>query len=278
VSGILWLASYPKSGNTWLRIFLANLRRNDDLPVDINSGDIDRHSANERRIFDDATGVEASELTAEEITNCRPGVFRYLARTSAKTVFLKVHDAYTILPGGKTLIPSDVTTGAVYIVRNPLAVAVSFADYSAVTVDRMIEIMASDYTYDHKPSLGILNERLLSWSDHLLSWCDRPPFPVHVVRYEDMHERPLETFTAIAEFCGLSTDSAQVERALRHSSFERLQEQEREFGFREKPESAPSFFREGKTDAWRQVLSESQITAMVDRHGAVMRRFGYLPL
>ena len=222
MSRILWLASYPKSGNTWLRVFLANLRRNDDRPVDINSAEIGQRTANERRIFDEATGVEASELTEEEIARCRPGVFRYIARTSPETVFLKVHDAYTMLPGGEPLIPADITAGAVYIVRNPLAVAVSFADYSAVTVDRMIEIMASDYTCDHKVSLGILNERLLSWSNHVLSWCDRAPFPVHVVRYEDMHERPLETFCGSLRGSAAfrSTPAAMERAAARHSSFE----------------------------------------------------------
>ena len=36
MAGIIWLASYPKSGNTWLRAFLHNLLRDPGRPYDIN--------------------------------------------------------------------------------------------------------------------------------------------------------------------------------------------------------------------------------------------------
>ncbi|MEJ2083836.1 MAG: sulfotransferase, partial [Acidobacteriota bacterium] len=36
MTGIVWLASYPKSGNTWLRAFLMNFLDPGKRPVDIN--------------------------------------------------------------------------------------------------------------------------------------------------------------------------------------------------------------------------------------------------
>jgi aryl sulfotransferase len=277
VSGILWLASWPKSGNTWLRIFIANLLRRDSGPAEINSADLRRQRANNVTMFDDAAGVEASDLTEEEIDRFRPSVFRHLAENARETLFFKVHDAYTLLPDGEPVFPTDATVGAVYILRNPLDVAISYAHYSALPIDRVIEVLASGYSEPRKPALGILTQRLLPWSEHVLSWSDGLPFPVHLVRYEDLHERPLETFSALADFCGLPSDVASVDRAIRHSSFESLQAQERAQDFVERPEVASAFFREGRANAWRHVLSDSQVAQVVERHAAVMRRFGYLP-
>ena len=278
MSAIFWLASYPKSGNTWLRMFLANLLRDDGHPVDLDGPDLALQRSNSKQIFDDAAGVEASDLTEEEIERFLPEVFRHLARISPQALFLKTHDPYRVLPHGTSRIPTDVTAGALYVLRNPMDVAISYAHYSALPIDRIVEAMATGFCAPPNRSTGILNSRLPPWSEHVLSWIERPPFPVHPVRYEDMLERPLQTFSALARFCGLPSDPDNVERALRHSSFERLQAQERERGFAEKPEFTVEFFREGKANIWKDVLSESQVARIVNRHGAVMRRFGYLPL
>ncbi len=73
---IVWLASYPKSGNTWMRAFLSNYLADGDKPVDINSLDTGGPIASARTIFDEAVGVEASDLTQDEIERYRPRVYR----------------------------------------------------------------------------------------------------------------------------------------------------------------------------------------------------------
>jgi aryl sulfotransferase len=276
VSGILWIASYPKSGNTWFRAFVENLRRDGGQPVDIN--DLQIVNANRRRMFDDATGVESSELTPEEIARLCPRVYRYIAEQSAETVFLKIHNACTVLPDGTPFIPPEATAGAIYIIRNPLDVAISLAHHVGKPLDSKIATMASSDGGDPSDiAIEHFGQDFLSWSGHVLSWIDQQAFPVHVVRYEDMQERPIETFTAAARFCGLPCDPDRVRRAIHHSSFEALQRQERETGFRERPVTTSSFFRQGKAGGWRDVLSPSQVAQIVEEHGPVMRRFGYLP-
>jgi len=98
-SGIIWLASYPKSGNIWLWIFLTNLRRDGEEPVNINELD-GGPIASARALFDEATGIESSDLTPEEIDRLRPGVYEQLATGANETLFLKVHDAYTYTTDG----------------------------------------------------------------------------------------------------------------------------------------------------------------------------------
>ena len=73
MNGIIWLASYPKSGNTWFRVFLTNLRGEEDGPAQINKlGSTPIASA--RGIFDDEAGIEASDLTPDEIDRLRPEI------------------------------------------------------------------------------------------------------------------------------------------------------------------------------------------------------------
>lgn len=277
MSGNLMLASYPKSGNTWLRIFLWNLRRDSHQAPDINALD-DVFAATSQSAFDDAVGVEATTLSDEEIDLLRPGVYRYLARINTETVFLKTHEVYRFLPNGEPTIPADATLGAIYVLRNPFDVAISLANHLSCSVDRVIDdILSKEFIPRRRFLSGQTRMKLSPWGKHVLSWVDQTAFPSHVVRYEDMRAQPLETFTAIARFCGLSCETGRVERALDHSSFELLQRQERERGFRERPPEASSFFRAGKAGAWRGILSQSQVDRIVRDHGTVMQRFGYLP-
>lgn len=68
---IVWLASYPKSGNTWMRVFLTNYLRNADTPADINDLEF-MGIATARELFDMYAGFESSDLTHEEIDAARP--------------------------------------------------------------------------------------------------------------------------------------------------------------------------------------------------------------
>ena len=138
MGSILWLASYPKSGNTWLRALLTNYKQDVDTPADINKlrgGPI----ASSRDLFDEMIGFEASELTDSQIAQLRPVAYRRLAAELSEGSLLKVHDAWTIGPTGEPLFPADVTAGVVYIVRNPLDVAVSAASHWGVDLARAVE-------------------------------------------------------------------------------------------------------------------------------------------
>jgi hypothetical protein len=276
---IIWLASYPKSGNTWLRIFLTNFQRNQDEPVNINelSG---APIASARSLFDEETGVKSSDLTPEETECWRPAVYEQLSQSSTtQPIFMKIHDAFTLNAQGIPVISKAATRGVIYLIRNPLDVALSYAHHASLSVDRIIADMgdpAACMVGDPKRLHDQLRQRLLTWSGHVRSWVDEPGVHVHVMRYEDMYGQPLETFQAAVRFAELDDDAARIERALQHSSFSTLKQQEREHGFREKMPLAPSFFWQGRIGSWRRVLSEPQVARLVQDHAEVMRRFGYL--
>ena len=125
MKGIVWLASYPKSGNTWFRAFLTNLLHGGAQPVDINA--FDTNSFASRPGYDRALGWESSDLTPAEIEGARLAVQEVIARED-DAVF-KVHEAFTDPRNGRPLFSRDATRAVLYFLRNPLDVAVSFSHH-----------------------------------------------------------------------------------------------------------------------------------------------------
>ena len=278
MSGIIYLASYPKSGNTWFRVFLTNLRGEEDGPAQINRLD-STPIASARGIFDDETGIEASDLTMNEIDRLRPEVYEQLAAAADETLFMKVHDAYTANDKNIPLFPEKATAGVIYIIRNPLDVVISFADHSGWDYDKAISRMDDEKSaFCAKPKRlhNQLRQTLLSWSSHVKSWTEQSFFPVCVLRYEDMKQNSVETFEKAVQFSGLEYGREEILKALELSSFEELRRQEKEDGFKEKSPSSDMFFRKGEVGAWREELSEAQARRIIDHHRIVMQRFGYL--
>lgn len=279
MSGFVWLASYPKSGNTWFRVFITNYQRDDDAPANINElggGPI----ASARETFDDAVGYDSGEMTPDEIDRLRPEVYRHMAREAKQTLYCKAHDAYTFLPDGQPLFPPEVTERVIYLVRNPLDVCVSYAHHEGhQRFDRVAKFMADEKigALNHEVGETLqLRQRILSWSGHVSSWADAPGISVKVVRYEDLKLRAEETFGACVKFLGLPFDAARLEKAIKFSGFEELRSQEQKDGFTEKLRRAGAFFRKGELGSWRQALSPEVAARIISDHAAVMRRFGYL--
>lgn len=260
-----------------MRAFLTNYRRDTDGPANLNSLE-GKPFASDRELFDEEVGVETSDMTLAEIDRLRPPVYRRIARKLKGVVFCKIHDA-RVNQAGQLLIPPDVTQDVLYIVRNPLDVAVSLAHHSQFTLDQTIRAMADRgfaLVEGHRRLCPQLPQVLLSWSAHVESWLDVLGLRVRVVRYEDMIQDPIATFGEVVNFSGLVYDRDRLLRAIEWSSFEILKEQERDHGFGEKPPTAGCFFRAGKSGQWRQHLTPGQVQRIIDDHAGVMRRLGYL--
>lgn len=274
---LVWLTSYPKSGNTWVRLFLTAYHHPERDDVDINDVDVSLHAGN-RDLFDRVIGLEASDLTPAEIDRFRPDVYRQLAAEAEEPLFLKVHDRWRRTLTGDPLFPPEITAATIYIVRDPRSVAPSFANHYNSTIDAAIDSMA-------KPDHGItarsdrlanqLPQPMGSWSRHVTGWLDQTDLPIHLVRYEDLHADPAGQFTEILRVSGLPVDETRLSRALAQTRFERLQEQEAVVGFKERLSASPRFFRRGQADSWRDELTPAQIARIEADHGPVMARMGY---
>ena len=278
MNGILWLASYLKSGNTWVRVLLTNYLRNAPAPADIHDlegGPI----ASSRALFDEWAGVAAADLTPAQVESCRPLVYERLAAENKGTLSLKIHDAFLRPAEGAPTVTAAATRCVFYLVRNPLDVAVSLAFHMGVSAARAVAVMNDP---DHVlagsgRSLAVqLPQRVLTWSGHVTSWLDDSRLPLHLVRYEDLHRVPDAALAGMLAFAGLDPDPLRVARAVAQSRFEVLQAQEARHGFREQHDPAEPFFRKGRVGDWRNHLTPAQADRIVADHGPVMRRLGYL--
>lgn len=274
MAGILWLASYPKSGNTWLRIFLANLFANPERPFDINALGQLFYGEMSADLYERVAGTPLAALDDAALHRLRPEVHRLIAGLRPDTVFVKTHNAIALRDGIATVTP-EVTAGAIYVVRNPLDVAVSYADHYGLAIADAVEALcAAENRVTTQP--GAVFQHLGDWSSHVVSWSDAPGLRCHVVRYEDLLDDPQAGFGAVAEFLGVDAPRARLRRAIRFSAFAEVSKQERRHGFRERSRSSKAFFRAGRSEQWRRALGPAEVERLTQAHGTVMRRFGYL--
>lgn len=232
----IWLASYPKSGTTWLRMLIVNLSSTAS-PADINA-------------------LASGESGADEL--------------AIGVRFLKVHDAYRRSPNAGL---ADLgANGAIIIVRDPRDVAASLAAHKGSSVDEAIALMGG---LGETSSTSTLPQKLPHWSSHVVSWLEQRDIPVHLIRYEDLLLDPVTSFRRALRFAGCAAGNDVIRRAVAYSTFEQLQRQESTHGFREAQPYAGRFFRRGIAGSWRSELTQAQVERIELNHGAMMQRLGY---
>lgn len=276
MSGLCLLASYPKSGNTWLRLALSSLSRG-GAPPDFAKADNASFIASGRGLFDLRLDVESSDLTEDEVTALRPRFYEEAARRATEPMLCKVHDAWTRTPAGEPLFPPAVTVASVCIVRDPRDVAVSLAHHMDTGIDDAIAFLGDpDAAISAKPTgcTPQLRQTLLTWSGHVRSWLGADPRPL-LVRYEDMIADPAAALERVARHFGRDAAPEAVAKATAATRFDALRAAEERVGFLEKPWRAERFFRRGVAGGWRDTLTPAQAARIEDEHGGMMAELGY---
>jgi hypothetical protein len=273
VGKIIWIASYPKSGNTWVRVFFNNLVNE---AVDLKSINDARYLApfeNAGYFYQPHFSKPLSEVSDDELAKARPRVHRAIAAMAPGFVFIKTHYLLGNHRGTMTITP-DATAAAIYLVRNPLDIAVSYSEFRGREIDATIKLM--NLSGRMLPRSKSTSYQLIgSWAENVESWTRTPHERLLIVRYEDLLEDPLTGFKRIVNFLRMNASDEAVERAQKLSSFSVLKEAEELEGFVERPRETKSFFRSGRKDEWKERLTSKQVSEIVDPNYQLMRRFGY---
>lgn len=276
----IWLASYPKSGNTWFRIFLANLLNPEQAPVDLNHLPERTPIASSRGHFDDLLGVPSALLTQAEIDRLRPAADAELVRLWDEALLLrKAHDGYQRLPDGIPIMGQGPAFAALYILRDPWDVAVSMTNHFNCSLEQAVENLCNPafaMAKSHKGLNGQLRQDLGTWEAHATGWL-QAPLDICLLRYEAMKAAPLREFRRAVRFLGLKHDDGAIEAALDACRFERLQQQEQAMRFREAPTTTRTFFRRGQIGEGLAQLSAAQrepLEAMRSRVDTVIEARG----
>ncbi len=268
---IIWLASYPKSGNTWMRMLLAHYIMPPGQAPDINhlreftTGDV------RQDFFDKAAGGSYFGHSPEDWIKVRPQALRLIAASKQGHHFVKTH-CQAVKLFGVDLIPPEVTAAAIYILRNPFDLAPSFARHQSASLDDAIGRMMNVDTFMGTET-GIF-DALGRWDVHVSSWTNAPGLPIHVVRYEDLLTHPARTVRKLLkDFLRMPVDQPKLARAIKATQFSELKKQEEKLGFGERPKGMDSFFTKGRSGVWREDLTPAQVGRIREEFLPVIERW-----
>lgn len=273
---IVWLASYPKSGSTWLRALLTASLCPDE-PVDLNRL-VGASVVFERAGLDEHAAIDSAHHPLNELLPYQSHFHCAVGREQGGPLFIKTHSAFRSAPDGIDLFPREASAGAIVIVRNPLDIVASYAHHEGKPIEaivaRMADTAATQDAWGDRASKA-LPQLIGDWSGNVASWLDQQAMPVCLMRYEDMLADPHRELARVLAFSGLERDPNTIRQAVDLCSFARLSEAEANAGFVEKPSQSRSFFRSGEAGRGASELTERQLAGVLSAHGAMMGRLGY---
>lgn len=275
---LVWLASFPRSGNTFTRILLANYfaqeteegydinRLREFIPADTSPAHWNAFAAG-----------EAASPTLEWSWSNRLRFIDYFRKLPKPHAFagLKTHTA-NVAALGQDAFKFQQSDRIIYIVRHPLDVLLSYADYNGRDLQSAIDIMCASGTVVQNPSLGGVEVRG-SWVEHVSSWLSKAQCPLLLVRYEELRGNTERVLRDMLAFLHAPIDPDKVKRAVAASRFDKVQAQEQAHSFVEAPGTlkSGSFFRRGESLQWLRELAPEQAYRLADACEPVMSKLGY---
>jgi len=279
---IIWIASYPKSGNTWLRSLLCsyfyshNGSFNFNLLKNINSFP----SENDFKKYEDKFGKP--EDTAKYWIKEQEKI-----NQSKKIKFLKTHNALCKINNFRFTNTSN-TLGAIYIIRDPRNVITSLAHHYQISKEEALNFMLDEkrgiVSKVKNRFLGF--QPLLSWILNQKSWIDNKSFPVFSVRYEDLEMETYNTFIKILEFINKLTknsdpvDKDKIKKCIENCSFDKMKKNEKEQGFDEAikkkgTDKKIKFFNLGKDNDYKKILDKKLLFQMNEIFKNEIKQYNY---
>ncbi len=258
-----------------MRILLSNYTTVDGDGWDWDEPLIGPASHLGRHEFDEQMGLSSSDIPDKTLDGFRREWHKLYSTQFPGTTFTKVHESYSSRFDGKPLFPAHDNCRVVYLARNPLDVAGSFAHHENCAIDEIIDRMSY-------PAAQVLNaetyfdEHMGTWSEHAGSWLEQDKLETLVVRYEDLLEDTVGMFKKVLDFSGLEWDQHKASKAVRASKFGSLQRKEATDRFKGRPTKVENFFRSGKAGQWKQELSPAQARRIISEHRSRMEHLGYL--
>ena len=289
-----YLASYPKSGNTWCRVFITELRRlagldsadatasaqQEEQALRLNRDLATGSIVSSRHWLDDQLGIDSSDLCWAELDKVRGRVGHQRALYAECLRYHKVHDGFTSPDSaGRPVVPTEGCRGAVVMIRHPADVAVSLGHFFSWDLERCVAFLLNKEAAlcrSSKRGGQQVRQFMGSWAHHGQSWVDQQQIPVLLLRYEDLLAQPEQHFRRLATFLDLPAEEPLIREAVANTRFDKLRAKEdAEGGFHERPEGCERFFRSGRSGEGREQLSADQLAQLEEAFSSTLKRFGY---
>ena len=281
---IIWIASYPKSGNTWVRSLLASYLYSDngifnfDLLKKIQQFPSKQYFKFFLKDFTNIKKVSDYWIAAQDRINLfNDGI-----------IFLKTHSGFCSLENN-SFTNKNTTKAVIYVVRDPRNLITSFSHHYSMSA-----VESFNFIINKKQMLvteewgskdfGIATV-LGDWSEHFKSWQNLKFAPILVIKYEDLIKDTKNTFISILNFLStlmdIKIDEKKIINTIHSCSFEKLAEKEKTEGFFEsvtskKNQEKMNFFYLGKKNNWKKLLNHEIVKKINNVFKNEMNELNYL--
>jgi len=282
---IIWLASYPKSGNTYVRAFLSAYYFSENGQFDFSQiSNIDQFP--HEKFFKQRVN-SISEASKQWVTIQRE------INKDKKIRFFKTHSFLGNYQNNEFTSP-ETTLGAVYIVRDPRNVLTSLKNHYSFDDDKALEMITdkSRSLMSNNGSHASLNF-ISSWAENYLSWLKDNRFRRLFVKYEDLITNKYETFRDIIVFTNTlmnkveGVNKSKLQKAIETTNFNVLKKKEisetfdgSESSFKNwrkfHSENKNLFFNLGPENDWKRILEKKISSQIENSFDQEMKRLGYL--
>ncbi len=281
---IIWIASYPKSGNTWVRSLLSYyfFSKNEKFSFDLL-----KHipNFNVSDFLDKNTHIKSND----DIIKSWLPVQKFINSKFQKNLLFKTHNICTT-NDGKNFTNREMSAGCIYVVRDPRNIITSYKNFENQTYEDIIKNMFNENSFllSNKSTFkkfGIKGIELISsWARHYNSWVhNKQKIPICLIKYEDLLENADFEFRKIFNFLkkinkekDTVIDKERLTKTIDETSFDNLKNLEENTGFSEKQNRGVDFFNQGSKNNWKQILPIKYSSKIEIKFSKEMKELGYL--
>ena len=282
---IFWIASYPKSGNTWLRTLISAYYYSKDgifkqsILKNIGQFPEKRHFTDFNYNPENITDTANFWIKSQEKIN-----------KDKKIRFFKTHNTF-----GKVndcdFTNKENSAGCIYIVRDPRNVITSLENHYEMNHETSLKWMTNskNYIYDvvNVKKDGYSDFQFISsWSMNYKSWNVQKKIPIKIIKYEDLLEETFVVFQDIVEFINKTLNIKEkinkdkLKNSVRSTYFDKLKNEEKKSGFVEavlskKNQKKIPFFNLGPNNDWKKILDKNQQSKINDIFRSDLKELGY---
>ena len=276
---IIWIASYPKSGNTFIRSFLSAYYYT-------NNGEFDFNLLKFIEQFPDKQFFDGFINDKDDAAKKWLPIQRKLIK-SKKVKFLKTHSAYGSYNNNQ-FTSSEVTLGGIYILRDPRNIISSLTNHFSLNVDGALNMLLDENRGIKSDDNNFATYSFLSsWSNHLNSWSNIKSFRTIIIKYEDLENNSEKILTDLIRFINnllnnnKGVDYQKFKKAIETTNFSILKKKENKDGFFEamfskKENKKIPFFNLGFKSDWKKVLDKKIVEVIEKKFGREMKDIGYI--